>query len=323
MRILNLLKQFFWLRKSLHKINGFISINMEYFKTPEAFDQYAIKEKNASRSKEYFQLSALLVFKIAEMFDMNVEKQTLLNLAYLSILAPFFDDQFDHNSKNIADLILQIESPNYGKDKNHELAFSSSIYKKLLLGIPNKDKFIALARKMFQIQQESCYQKCIEVSDNELYEICIEKGGVACELYWSTTSEDNNIAYNITYSLGGLLQMLDDLLDVYDDLNEGIKTYANQVSFDHFLKVVSAKYVETKDLLKQVPCEGKSKAEYQDLLGILYSAFFVIIKHYKKIRCEEINKPSRLLQCKREEVIFDMENPKNLLNFIKEYHKRK
>lgn len=143
---------------------------------------------------------------------------------YMGIFTPVFDDLADESGYTIEHLVHLIEGKQHRPNNAQEnLLIDSYIY--MLKTIRSPERFLRYAYAVAKAQHRSLGQKASELTETELRQITDSKGGYATLLYRSlldvpiTEQEEKAV-----FELGGLLQYINDLFDVYRDSVAGVLT---------------------------------------------------------------------------------------------------
>jgi hypothetical protein len=159
-----------------------------------------------------------------------------------------------------------------------------------------------------EAQQESLQQHHETLCIKKLKNITWAKGGYALLLYRSALNRPiSPEEWDAVYQLGGLMQLHNDIFDLYRDLQEGISTLASQTTS---VKELSQLYFDeikkTFDLYQRLPLSSYQKRKFFLLLYLAVQTGNQCLNQYTKVEAKygEFN-PWKL---SRQELVCDMED---------------
>jgi hypothetical protein len=129
-------------------------------------------------------------------------------------------------------------------------------------------------------------------------------------------SNNENID-NCWYQLGGMIQMTNDLYDIYKDTVAGIHTFANtQNEFDKIRDQYVSQIHKYKTSVEKLDYDDSKKLIFQIKLSLIPALGFVALENLKQLQ----GKAERLKSFAaypRKDLIIDMEKIKNIVKLIK------
>ena len=144
------------------------------------------------------------------------------------ILASLYDDLMDENLVSQSVLNEMFLHP----EKANPNSFSETVlidtHLKLLSRVYNKEAYQRVLNNIHQAQIDSLEQLKNDISLERILSITERKGGYSllmCRHYIEMATNEN--IDNCWYQLGGMIQMTNDLFDIYKDTMAGIYTFAN------------------------------------------------------------------------------------------------
>ncbi len=144
------------------------------------------------------------------------------------ILASLYDDLMDENIVSQAVINEMFLHP----EKANPNSFSETVlidtHLKLLSRVYNKEAYQKVLNNIHQAQTDSLEQLKNDISLERILSITERKGGYSllmCRHYIQISA--NEVIDNCWYQLGGMIQMTNDLYDIYKDAMAGIHTFAN------------------------------------------------------------------------------------------------
>lgn len=184
--------------------------------------------------------------------------------------------------------------------------------------VRNSRSYEQVTEKLFRAQQASMRQFDNNITDEEIKKITFEKGGYSvllCSFYLDHTATPEE--QQCWYRIGSIIQLINDLFDIYKDLQDGEFTLANRMtnaySFNQFyLELV----LHFKEEIKTLPCSIGAKKNFAiSMMGIC--AFgWIALAQLKALQGELLLLP-KLCSVSRRDLIVDMEKPENRWRWIK------
>ena len=171
-------------------------------------------------------------------------KDEILANRYLGACTPVFDDLTDSGGYSFHKVLNAIED-NKG-NMNESLLLLRYFNEKINEKAKNPDLFRHYLEKTTEAQMMSIRQKgSSKLTHEEIRDITYKKGGYATLLFRSLLS--NKPVANeeeAIYHLGALLQMMNDIFDIYEDHRNGLQTLASVTNDINLLK---HEYIELID----------------------------------------------------------------------------
>jgi uncharacterized membrane protein len=233
-----------------------------------------------------------------------------------------FDNFFDREELTDKEIYnITFNSKAYTASNFNE---SISLHSHLLLidFVRDKQKYFDVLKKEYDVQVASRRQFNIDITDKEIEHITLEKGGNAVLLtsfYLNTQASLHE--ENVWYKLGNVIQYVNDLFDIYRDLQNGLQTIPNRLTDvqpfkQYYLSLVDdvktsinkIKVKESRKLVLKISCMGICA------LGI------IAIEQLEKLQGSNKELPN-LKTLPRKDLIVDMELKRNLWKWVKTVYK--
>lgn len=227
---------------------------------------------------------------MGEMFARLMDRKLTLNeekrFMYLAPILGFSDilvDDFNYTDEMMLDL-LEKKDPELGQNPVEKMFLLYYIeFHHLLpdsLQAVLKD-YLAKGRK---IQSESLKQFDKNTSDAEIKEIVIYKGGISVLLCRGIIEPRISPAEEKAfYELGGLMQMMNDAVDLHKDGLEGIWTTANKkTSLDEVAHNLDQQKQVAFELVKNLPYQQQRKADFLFGFYVFVISVFFKLKEYNQ-----------------------------------------
>ena len=147
-------------------------------------------------------------------------------MTYLGALTGLFDDFFDEKNTSNNHIKQLLDNPHESLAASaHEKLFIRFYIKALENSIETKLK--ASFYQVYNAQVLSKKQNLTGLTNEEIESITIQKGGVSLLFYRSVLEEEASTEEKmLLYNLGSLLQLENDMFDVYKDFKSKIETLA-------------------------------------------------------------------------------------------------
>ncbi len=249
----------------------------------------------------------------------NFEKERLLKYF---ICSSIFDNFFDR--KELTDeAIYQItfNSNNYTPTNFNE-RISLHCHAEILKFVKNKEAYLNVLKLEYDAQVNSRKQFYETITNKEIEEITLSKGGNAvllCSFYLDI--ENSTSELNCWYKLGNVIQLVNDLFDIFKDLQTGLQTIPNRVKdVQGFKKYFNSFITNLKFEIKNIEVEENKKMHLNISLMGICALGLVAINQLEKIENRHQTLPN-LKTLSRKDLIIDMENFYNIWLWLKTvYH---
>lgn len=234
------------------------------------------------------------------------------------ICSSLFDDFTDYElitERQLYDLSFYPES-------YHPATFDEKVFKdshvRLRNYVSDKTGYDRISRELYDAQMQSKKQQSHTLSKEEIKQITFGKGGssvLLCRYYLDLPMEE--LEGNCWYGIGTLIQLTNDLYDIYKDIQDHIATLPNRMtnafSFEEFFISNIKRMKENIAALSY--SNGKKKRFSLSMAGI-YAFGLIALDQLKKIQGDAEKLPA-LENLSRKELIIDMEKISNLIKWFK------
>jgi hypothetical protein len=252
--------------------------------------------------------------------DMTEEER--MALSYLGGLTGLFDDFFDEKGmteEHILQLISNTNNPVF--NSSHEKLFVD-FYSKALENASDKNLLMEYFTKVYEAQVLSKKQVSGFIDSNEIKSITYEKGGISLLFYrCALDGKMDNTEKDLLYKLGGLMQLENDIFDIYKDNDGGIKTLATtETKMGKVRNLYESLVVEVfADVLKTSYSLERKKA-FNSILSMILCRGFVCLDMLEGLQ-NKTNGVFSIEKYGRKDLICDMEKPVNILKTINYFAK--
>jgi hypothetical protein len=233
-------------------------------------------------------------------------------MSYLGGISGLLDDLFDDPNKEVSHLESFISNPKNLAPKNDYETLLKHFYVKGLDSSKSPEAIQQQALKVFSTEQESKLQLSKELSKDKTRELTFLKGGHSFLFYRLCMNTPLEPAEKkMVYQLGGVMQMGNDVFDVWEDHEIGIQTLATQSTNIYGLRESFSE--ELDKLIEEAKNCNYPKKQQQDFIRIILlglSRVFVCLDQFEKLQGSDtsIFLPEKY---SRKQLICDMETFKN------------
>jgi len=234
------------------------------------------------------------------------------------ICSSLLDNFFDHGTLSPQQVNAIVFEPGaYSPQNFDERAFLFS-HLFLLRDMKHWQAYGRVLRDVVQAQSDSLRQFDPQITDEEIQCITFSKGGnsvLLCRYYLD--SDACEAEEQCWYRLGTLIQLCNDLVDIYKDRQDGIQTLPARCTDAEALAALFNK--QLKGFHEQVallPYPRKRKMDFSLAMAGVYSPGLVAIDNLRKLQAgaESLPPPD---QVPRKALILDMEKPANIARWIR------
>ena len=234
------------------------------------------------------------------------------------ICSSLFDNFWDDKTLNIDQLEqISFDTKRYPAKSFDEKVFVAS-HLFLLDAVRNKEAYLTISRRTFNAQQASLQQFNASINDNKITNITFEKGCNAVLLCSYYLDIDTSVAEeNCWYYLGSIIQLSNDLFDIYKDIKDGIQTLATRCTNAYAMETF---FLNRLNLLKEniqlLEVSKSKKQTFSIAMAATAVLGLVAIEQLKKLQGNSSHLPDFTV-LERKALIVDMEKPINIFRWIK------
>ncbi len=318
----NLLHRLFYLIRATVWLTTTFSWAIVYFKKRGLSDLAlphpdALNRKEKRRLKHYFYGTTYLATLFCALRGHGRNRLERKRFSNLSALACFFDDLSDDwRDQDDASIVWHNNPEQYGAiadERGLSLHFLKNIH--ATLPHPNTALFEDSMHRVFNIEAVGRQQTHAEALNiQELSDITQEKGGSSVLLFRclldNPLSQEEQVALRLT---GGLIQLCDDIFDVWFDHQDGVETVALRLLRTGDLALLEALFQSqttlTYEALRHSTKSGTRSGTAIAIVHFLVSITQVCLKHYRQTQ----KKLGQLPLHDRHIMVVDMERWPNRL----------
>ncbi len=284
----------------------------------------SLSEKDISKIRRYYGLAVpgILAEAFAVLRGNSLSENERRGCTWLGATTGLFDDFFENTSLDDAYIELLYRQPTMYPGKNANEKLANHCWLMALKYCTNADLLTDMAGMVHRSQSESRLQKNNNPGREAVRRITFDKGGYSVLFYMSFFFNDIPPAdEKLFYQAGALLQLENDLFDVYKDHQDKISTLVTGGTKIALLRTIYlGLWAETKQYLSQTSYSSRGKKQFLKILCGLVSRGLVCLDMLQKRENENrgIFDPAAFT---RKQLICDMEKPLNLLRTIHYYAK--
>jgi hypothetical protein len=191
-------------------------------------------------------------------------------------------------------------------------------YDKLVVGVNNQQEYLQTLQCVFNVQIASREQANAYITDHRIKEITLEKGGTSvllCKYFFDFNIQETGT--DIMKNLGILLQLNDDLFDVYEDIQNGFHTLVTRCTDAHAIEAFVAIYsAQIEQKIASLSLTKKWKKRFSVRMAAVLALSQMVIIQLKNIQGNE-KRLRPLGDLPRKALIVDMEKMSNRWALIK------
>lgn len=234
-----------------------------------------------------------------------------------------FDDFFDKQylSDEAVEKLMQDEATSKPRQSNESLF--NIFYRKALDTVADKKAMQSALGKVYEAQVNSKKQQETNCSLSFIHETTFFKGGASVLFYrtaFQPVPSDNET--ELLYKLGGIMQLANDIFDVYKDRENGTRTLVTEA--EHIDDITNLLTSQLAECFKQSVTTGflpKNSRQFLSILSLgIFSRAMVCLEQLKGLEASSDNR-FQVHQYSRKQLICDMDTLHNMLRSAA-YHKQ-
>ncbi len=233
------------------------------------------------------------------------------------VLSGLYDDMLDQKEASVADVDRMFRDPASFKARNFNEQVLIHVHLTLLNAVSDKKSYQALLNYMHAVQLESLQQFDPNIENDHLISIARRKGGYSllmCRHYLELPVA--KYTDDVWYHLGAVIQLSNDVFDLYKDLQEGIYTYANRAtSYQAIQEVYEQEVTALRKSIVAMPVPYFKKLRFSILLSLIPALGLVALDNLQRLQAGSVQLPA-WRNLSRKALIVDMEKPKNLFSLM-------
>lgn len=235
---------------------------------------------------------------------------------------PIFDDLFDENLLSLEQIKKLALSPESYQANSFFEKVAKKISQSLLDTAVDKEAYLTISEKIFDIQKETLRQFDPSTSFDELERITYDKAALSFAFYYiHMIGPVSAEFYDVIYHIAGLQQYCNDILDIYKDSQQDNATPANSCEdLQLFKQSLIQKMRESNRKIMALPCSKKNKDHFCIIMNLIIAVAIPAIDRITKIQKEK-GLGNNWKNYERKDLIFDAEKPLNFIKWMYYVHK--
>jgi hypothetical protein len=238
------------------------------------------------------------------------------------VITGLYDDFFDKTGMATTKIREMMKHPfSVAPESSLESIFVDYL-KKIHQNLHDLSVFNDAFEMVYKVQVKSQLQRNKDVDHASLYELTLDKGGYSLLFYRSVYANPLiEGEHEAIYQVGGLMQLANDLFDVYEDSRQGINTLVTKSrKIDDLRSCYLRQRMIAMAAIRRLAYPEANKRVYLRKLSLGLSRCQVCLDQLEKL--EGKNGPGfHPLHYERKELVCDMEKWRNLLRSLIYYLK--
>ncbi|MBO9633104.1 MAG: class 1 isoprenoid biosynthesis enzyme [Chitinophagaceae bacterium] len=278
-------------------------------------EEFSFSPKEIQRITKYYQLALNLVCdNIYLLTGKKLSDTEHKSILQLSIFVPLIDDLFDEGLLPCEQIMTLISEPEKYTPVHNTDRIAHRLYCQLLDLVPHRERFIRNLTEGVYWENESLKQFDKHIGEEELMRITYNKSYYSILLFCSVLNHYPCEATEaVLYPVSGLMQLTNDVFDVWKDTQKGLYTIPNL--YADFGKLESLFLDEISAINTRISSMGypeKNRKAYLIRTHTLHAMGWMSLQQLKAVASE---KPLRELS--RKELVCDLDNIPQQIRWVK------
>ncbi len=247
----------------------------------------------------------------------STEDEQQRNILF-TLMSCLYDTIMDEERMTAAALDAMLADPQAYQPTDFYGTALKDVYLSLLSIISSKEDFKKVIREVHYAQLTSLNQKDPSLSMDDILDITCRKGGYSllAAQYLFDLSFDEATS-NTWYALGAVIQMMDDLYDIHEDLQQGIRTFSNaSSSFSFIQETYNTQVSQLCAAVGGIGIPGFRRKRFWVSLSIIPALGYVAL-HQLGLHLKGDDRLPDLRHVPRKSLITDMEKISNVFRLIR------
>ena len=242
------------------------------------------------------------------------------SLSFLGGLTGLLDDLFDDPKKEVLHLEKFILNPEKLLPANSHEELLLRFYMLGLSSTSRKEELKLEAQKIFDAQKNSTAQQTNTVSCQEVYDLTWQKGGNSFIFYRLCFPDPlSPEEREFHYDLGGLMQLGNDIFDVWEDTKDNITTLATSTRrIENLRQLFTEEFKKCSSQLTKLDYPEQNKIRFLRIITLALARVYVCLDQFENLQ-KSTNNRFVPVKYERAQLICDMEKTRNQLSAIKYY----
>jgi hypothetical protein len=262
-------------------------------------------------------ITSFLCSSYTKLYGLTLTEAERKRATLFGILTPVGDELFDEDKLDTA----AIRSITFSPQSYHATTFASQVAKEiqtfLLQDVPHKEAYLQAAGHVLDIQIETARQTDPNISRQMLEHITFTKGAVSVIIYHQCLNQvaDEKMK-EVLFLTGSLYQLGNDVFDLYKDVRDNIYTLINTCAdYTAFRKYFLDRVQLQNKKIMDLPYPEKNKKEFCFVMNTINARSVVALDQFARLQQKKGEKIN-WWQLQRQDMIVDMERPRNFLKWL-------
>lgn len=271
------------------------------------------------RLTQYVQVHSLLDYSLCGLAGREMSEKELKACVYFCASLPLYDDFFDKNDLSAEEIKALMQAPKDFEPNTPVEGLFIFLLKEVYENLHDSELFAKYFEGLYYGQEESKKLLNPNLTYEEVEKIAFEKGGYSALLFRSILKHPLiKGEEEALYQLGAVGQLLDDLFDLWDDLEEGINTVVTkfendfQPVFDRYMKEVQ----RLRELFLALDYKASDKHRFIRELMLMVNGGTLCGLHYLELQ-KQNGGVFDIQKIGRKAMICDMEDKRNWFKMVK------
>ena len=282
----------------------------------------SLDEEDFSKIRNYygFGVPAIVGEGICTLRGKAMSEKERITSTNQGALTGLYDDFFDKTHLDNKQIRKMMDHPAQIKPQSSLEKLFVHFLMRVHENLFDKGYFSQTFDQVFNAQSDTHKQLDENFSLEEIKEITLRKGGVSLLFYRSAFAHNlEDGEEEALYNAGGLMQLGNDIFDVYKDEKQKIRTLVTSCKTINDVRIIFEDQMDkTISLVKQSGFQEKDKRKFLNKLLLGISRCFVCLDQLEKLQ-QQSNGLFIPADYRREEMICDMEKPANIIRSIRYY----
>jgi len=233
------------------------------------------------------------------------------------ILTPVGDDLFDIEKLDAQAINEITYHPENYRATNFPAHVACEIQAFMLDDVADKQAYLEAAKNVYEIQLETIKQTQQSIDNQELQRITFEKGGYSVIIYHQIMQQPaTTTMWEVLFYIGSLMQLGNDLFDMFKDLRDGIVTLPNRCKdFTGLRQLYISRVKHCNRLIYALPYGWAQKQEFAVAMHFIISRSMVVFDKMVSLE-KKLGKPLEFKKLNRHQLICDMEKTVNIVKWL-------
>jgi hypothetical protein len=270
------------------------------------------------RTTKYWQLGLNIISgNLYKLTGHTLHADEHQRIILLSVFGPFFDDLFDDQLLDHAQIELLVADPEAYVPVNQTDQLVTKIYLEILRLTPRRGLFIQHLQALYQWQKASLKQLDDNITEEELYQITYNKSYYAVLLYCAVLDHyPNQEILDLLYPVAGLLQLTNDAFDVWKDMQNGVYTLPNLYrNFEQLQQLFLKETAQINHTLWQLAYTAKAKQSFAITIHSLPAMGWMALEQLQKVTAG-INSFAELNALSRQALVCDLDSIQQQMRWL-------